>query len=48
MSGRRRRGCGKRAETCAQDPADVEQGLTSVRYEAGEFADELEALEAAA
>lgn len=40
-------GCGKHTDTWAQDPVDGEQGLTSVRYEAGEFADELQALEAA-
>ena len=36
-------GCGMHTDNWAQDPQDGEQGLTSVRYEAGEFADELEA-----
>lgn len=35
----RRCGCGRHTDTWAQDPATGEQGLTSVRYEPGEFSD---------
>jgi hypothetical protein len=34
--------CGKHTDTWAQDPESGEQGLTSIRYEAGEFSSELE------
>lgn len=34
-------GCGKHVNTWAQDRNDGEQGFTSVRYEQGEFADEI-------
>lgn len=35
-------GCGKHYDSWAQDPADGEQGLESVRYVEREFADEIE------
>lgn len=34
-------GCGRHTDTWAQDPDTGEQGLRSVRYEPGEFADEI-------
>lgn len=35
----RRCGCGRHTDTWAQDPETGEQGLTSARYEPGEFSD---------
>jgi hypothetical protein len=39
-------GCGRTTDTWAQNPANGEQGLTSVSYEVGEYADEVERLRA--
>lgn len=37
-------GCGRTTDTWAQNPVNGAQGLTSVRYEAGKYADEIAAL----
>lgn len=39
-------GCARHTDTWAQDPNDGEQGLTSVSYEEGKYADEIAAMRA--